>query len=74
MLAFVVGEIFEKSIRQSLVLSHGNPLIFFTRPISLILMVVALFVIVSPLITILFKRGRLISEYKQIVKEESKEI
>ncbi len=74
MLAFVVGEIFEKSIRQSLVLSRGNPLIFFIRPISLVLMLVALIVIVSPLLTILFKRRRLISEYKQMVKEESKEI
>jgi putative tricarboxylic transport membrane protein len=73
MLAFVVGEIFEKSIRQSLVLSHGNPLIFFVRPISLVLMMVALIVIVSPLLSILFKRRRLISEYKQIIKEESRE-
>jgi putative tricarboxylic transport membrane protein len=74
MLAFVVGEIFEKSVRQSLVLSQGNPSIFFTRPISLVLMLIALIVIISPLISILLKGGRFVSKYKQIIKEESKEI
>jgi putative tricarboxylic transport membrane protein len=74
MLAFVVGEIFEKSVRQSLVLSHGNPSIFFRRPISLVLILIALIVIISPLITILLKGDRLVSKYKQIIEEESKEI
>jgi putative tricarboxylic transport membrane protein len=64
MLAFVVGEIFEKSVRQSLVLSHGNPSIFFTRPISLALVVVAFIVMVSPVIK-LFKDNHLISVLKQ---------
>jgi putative tricarboxylic transport membrane protein len=44
-LAFVLGPIFEISIRQSLRLSQGNPMIFLTRPISAILLVAAIFII-----------------------------
>ena len=33
-LAFVLGPILERSIRQALLISAGSPLIFFTRPIS----------------------------------------
>jgi putative tricarboxylic transport membrane protein len=33
-LAFVLGPILERSIRQSLLISAGSPAIFFTRPIS----------------------------------------
>jgi len=33
-LAFVLGPILERAIRQALLISAGSPLIFFTRPIS----------------------------------------
>ena len=33
-LAFVLGAIMERSFRQSLLISNGDPFIFFTRPIS----------------------------------------
>ena len=33
-LAFVLGPILERSLRQALLISAGSPLIFFTRPIS----------------------------------------
>ncbi|MBP1722866.1 MAG: hypothetical protein H6Q44_571 [Deltaproteobacteria bacterium] len=46
-LAFVLGPIFELSIRQSLRLSHGSPEIFFTRPISAALLAVAALVIIG---------------------------
>jgi putative tricarboxylic transport membrane protein len=48
MLAFVLGPLLEKSICQSLVGSQGSPLIFFTRPVSLALMSVAILIIVLP--------------------------
>jgi putative tricarboxylic transport membrane protein len=38
-LAFVLGPILERSIRQALLMSAGSPAIFFTRPISGTLMV-----------------------------------
>ena len=34
MLGFVLGPLLEKNLRQSLILSKGSFLIFFTRPIS----------------------------------------
>jgi len=37
-LAFVLGPILERAIRQALLISAGSPLIFFTRPISGVLM------------------------------------
>ncbi|MGQ9456937.1 MAG: tripartite tricarboxylate transporter permease [Anaerolineae bacterium] len=46
-LASVLARMMETSCRQSLVLSHGSPLIFFTRPISAALMVVAILAIAS---------------------------
>jgi len=56
MLAFVLGPLFEKSICQSLIGSQGSPLIFVTRPISLLLLSVALLIMVLPLFTKALKR------------------
>jgi putative tricarboxylic transport membrane protein len=44
-LAFVLGPMLELNLRQSLLVSHGSFLIFFTRPISAvaILLAIALF-------------------------------
>ncbi|NLE75642.1 MAG: tripartite tricarboxylate transporter permease, partial [Chloroflexi bacterium] len=44
-LATVLAQMLETSLKQSLILSHGSPLIFFTRPISAALMLFALFTI-----------------------------
>jgi len=41
LLAFVLGPIMERSLRQALLMSHGEAGIFFTRPISGALMTVA---------------------------------
>jgi putative tricarboxylic transport membrane protein len=55
-LAIVLGPIAEPSMRQSLLLSQGDPTIFFTRPISGLIMVVAIILILLPLIKLF--RGR----------------
>jgi putative tricarboxylic transport membrane protein len=57
-LAIVLGPIAEPAMRQSLLLSQGNPTIFFTRPISGIIMVVAIVLIFLPLIKLLRSRAR----------------
>ncbi len=49
-LAIVLGPIAEPSMRQSLLLSQGDPTIFFTRPISGLIMVIAIILILLPLI------------------------
>ena len=54
-LAFVLGPIFEDSFRQSLRLSEGNLSVFFTRPLSAGLLVLAGIIICSHFV---FKRKR----------------
>jgi putative tricarboxylic transport membrane protein len=57
-LALVLGRLVEMSLRQSLTISHGSISIFFTRPISGILTVIALLSLFSPLLRILWIRWR----------------
>jgi putative tricarboxylic transport membrane protein len=47
-LAIVLGPIAEPTLRQSLLLSSGDPSIFFTRSISMPIMVVAIILILMP--------------------------
>ncbi|OGP65262.1 MAG: transporter [Deltaproteobacteria bacterium RBG_13_53_10] len=49
-LAFILGPMFETTLRQSLMMSRGDFSIFLTRPISLILLIVAFLVLISPLL------------------------
>ncbi len=49
-LAFVIGPMFENALRQSLMLSHGKFDIFFTRPISLLFMIVTFLLLAAALI------------------------
>jgi putative tricarboxylic transport membrane protein len=55
-LALVLGPMLEAALRRSLLLSAGNPLIFFTRPISGVLMLVAFFLLCYPLVPWLRKK------------------
>ena len=49
-LALVLGNLLEKSMRQSLILSDNSPAIFFSRPISGTIMVISILVVVKPII------------------------
>ena len=55
-LAIVLGPIAEPTLRQSLLLSSGDPSIFFTRPIAGPITVIALILIFLPAINYLRKR------------------
>jgi putative tricarboxylic transport membrane protein len=48
-LALVLGPMVERSLRQSLTISHGDLSIFFTRPISAVLTIFALLSLFAPL-------------------------
>jgi len=60
-LAFVLGPILERSLRQALLISAGSPLIFFTRPISGALMG---FLLVFILIQVIMALLKIRSKYK----------
>ncbi len=59
-LGLVLGTILENALRQSLTLSHGSLLIFFTRPISAILLACAAFAVFAPLILSLMSRRKIV--------------
>ena len=61
-LAFVLGPMFENSMRQSLKLSGGNFGIFFSRPVSVTLLVLAALVLVSYFV---FKKQRGVLDEKE---------
>jgi putative tricarboxylic transport membrane protein len=48
-LALVLGPIMENAVRRSLVISEGDPTVFFTRPISAFFLILGLLILFSPL-------------------------
>lgn len=55
-LAMVLGAMMERGLYQSLVLSKGSPMIFFERPISLLMLTVAALFIIAPVFKYLRSR------------------
>ncbi|MCL6552712.1 MAG: tripartite tricarboxylate transporter permease [Firmicutes bacterium] len=49
-LGLVLGFLVEVNLRRSLLISLGNPWVFFTRPISLVLLVLALITLLWPIV------------------------
>lgn len=49
-LGLILGPMMEINLRRSLILSSGNPLVFFTRPISGVLILISFIILVFPLI------------------------
>jgi putative tricarboxylic transport membrane protein len=49
-LALVLGPLMEAALRRSLLLSAGDPVIFLTRPISAVLMLISFFLLAYPLV------------------------
>jgi len=54
-LAFVLGPMVELNLRQSLLLSKGSFLIFFTRPISAIVITITIILFITPFISYFIK-------------------
>jgi putative tricarboxylic transport membrane protein len=57
-LALVLGPMVERSLRQSLTISHGDVSIFFARPIAAVLISIALLSLFSPLLRMAWERYR----------------
>jgi len=56
LLAFVLGRILERSLRQALLISRGDLSIFFTRPISAAFLAVVALMILASIGMVLYKR------------------
>ncbi|MHB0871498.1 MAG: tripartite tricarboxylate transporter permease [Chloroflexota bacterium] len=57
-LALVLGDILERSLRQSLAMSQNDPSIFFTRPISAALLAIALLSLTMPAVRAMWDRRK----------------
>jgi putative tricarboxylic transport membrane protein len=55
-LAFVLGPLMENNLRKSLIMSQGDFSIFFTRPLAAASLIIALFLLISPLVPYLRKK------------------
>ncbi len=64
-LAYVLGQMMEKALRQSLILSNGSFKIFFTRPISATCLLISLFLLISTIIGFSKKKRLKIVEEQQ---------
>jgi putative tricarboxylic transport membrane protein len=56
LLAFVLGRILERSLRQTLLISRGDVSIFFTRPISATFLTIVILMILVSIFTVLYRQ------------------
>jgi len=56
-LGLVLGSMMEENFRRQLVLTDGNYMSFFQRPISLIILIIAILTVVYPIISSKFKKA-----------------
>lgn len=68
LLALILGPMAEQNLRRSLIISHGDPLIFLKRPISAAFIIIAIFVI----ITSYYRIKRAMEREAQIVADKEK--
>ena len=66
LLALILGPMAEQNLRRSLIISHGDPLIFFTRPICAAFLIIAIFV----MITSYYRIKKAMDREAQVVAEE----
>ena len=57
-MALVLGPMFEGALRQSLIMSDGSLLIFFSRPIAAFFMTVSIVILLSPIVLMLLHKKR----------------
>lgn len=56
LLGFVLGPMMEENLRRAMTISHGNPAVFVTRPLSLALLGMALLLLLAMLVPSIAKR------------------
>jgi putative tricarboxylic transport membrane protein len=56
LMGFVLGPMIEENFRRSLITSHGDPLVFLQRPISLALLLLSAALLISMMLPSVSKR------------------
>ena len=57
LLAVVLGPMIESNFMQSAMMSQNDLTIFFTRPISVVFLILSVLVLLKPVLNLIFKRG-----------------
>jgi putative tricarboxylic transport membrane protein len=52
LLALILGPMVEQNLRRSLIISHGDPMIFITRPISAAFIIIGIFIMITSYIRV----------------------
>lgn len=68
--ALVLGDMMEQSMRQALLMGQGNPAIFITRPITAGFLAASLFLFLLPALRALYRRGRLATASREAAARE----
>jgi putative tricarboxylic transport membrane protein len=55
---FIIGPMLEKNFRQALTLSRGNPAIFFSKPLSAVLLILTATALLYPIVSAMFKKAK----------------
>ncbi len=56
MLGFVLGPMLEENLRRALQVSNGNPMVFVTRPISLVFIVITVLILIVMVLPVIRRR------------------
>lgn len=72
-ISLVLGNMCEINLRRSLTLSQFNPMVFFTRPISCGILILALFMLFFPLIAGALAKKKIKSAAEEAVEEYNKD-
>jgi putative tricarboxylic transport membrane protein len=56
MLGFVLGPMLEENLRRALQVSNGNPMVFVTRPISLVFIVITVLILIVMVLPVVRRR------------------
>jgi putative tricarboxylic transport membrane protein len=59
-LAYVLGPMLERSLRQALIYSNGSLAIFVNRPISAVLLMIAFLSLMSPVFGMIYRKMKLV--------------
>ena len=63
-ISLVLGKLFETNLRRSLILSNGNPFVFVTRPVSCLILTLAVFMLFFPIISSMLANRKSKAEVK----------
>ncbi|MCJ7705956.1 MAG: hypothetical protein MUO28_10525, partial [Desulfobacterales bacterium] len=64
-LAMVLGPLMDQSLRQSLLMSGGSGMVFFTRPICLVIFVIIALILLLPVLPLIGRMRKTMDEVKE---------